>query len=72
MFLNLFVTVIRRAQVRGHLRLSIGGLLTRQDDHLLDDIGLTRHQAEMLVADAPLDRPHMLRRAFTGIVGNGC
>ena len=55
MFLNLFLTLIRRAQVRWHLRHSMGALLSREDDHLLQDIGLTRHQAERLVAEAPFD-----------------
>lgn len=55
MFTNLLLTLIRRAQVRWHLRRSVGELLTRVDDHLLDDIGLTRHQAERLIAEAPLD-----------------
>ena len=55
MFLNLFLTLIRRAQVRWHLRHSMGALLSREDDHLLQDIGLTRHQAERLVDEAPFD-----------------
>jgi uncharacterized protein YjiS (DUF1127 family) len=55
MFTNLLLTLIRRAQVRRHLRRSVGELLTRVDDRLLDDIGLTRHQAERLIAEAPLD-----------------
>jgi uncharacterized protein YjiS (DUF1127 family) len=52
---NLLQRLIRRAHVRWHLRRSVGGLLSRQDDHLLNDIGLTRYQAEQLVAEAPLD-----------------
>jgi uncharacterized protein YjiS (DUF1127 family) len=52
---NLFLTWIRRAQVRSHLRHSVGDLLSRQDDHLLNDIGLTRYQAEQLVDEPPFD-----------------
>jgi uncharacterized protein YjiS (DUF1127 family) len=52
---NLFLTLIRRMQVRSHLRRSMGDLLVRSDDHLLADIGLTRHQAERLIADPPTD-----------------
>jgi uncharacterized protein YjiS (DUF1127 family) len=55
MFPNLFLTLIRRVQARRHLRQSMGDLLSRSDDHLLEDIGLTRYQAEQLVAEAPFD-----------------
>ena len=52
---NFLLNLIRRAHVRWHLRRSVGSLLSREDDHLLNDIGLTRYQAERLVAEAPLD-----------------
>lgn len=76
MFMHLFRTLIRHPQVRGHLRQSIGDLLSRSDDHLLQDIGLTRHQAERLVADArldtaPIDGPLRIR-AVKGMARDAC
>ena len=54
------------AQLRQRLalRASIGGLLARYDDHLLEDIGLTRHGAEMILrAPPPADLPQSLPRS---------
>jgi uncharacterized protein YjiS (DUF1127 family) len=46
------------------LRASIGGLLARHDDHLLEDIGLTRHGAEMILLSPPqVDAPQSLQRS---------
>jgi uncharacterized protein YjiS (DUF1127 family) len=63
---NLFLTLFRRAQVRWHLRRSVGDLLSRSDDHLLQDIGLTRYEAERLMAEVPpdmmpVDRPQRMQ-----------
>lgn len=39
---------LQRRWLRQH---SLGRVLARMDDHLLDDIGLTRHEAETLLRD---------------------
>lgn len=52
---DLLSILFLRIQSRWHLRRSIGDLLSRVDDHLLDDIGLTRHQAEQLMIAPPGD-----------------
>jgi uncharacterized protein YjiS (DUF1127 family) len=73
---NLFLTLFQRAQSRWHLRHSIGELLSHSDDHLLDDIGLTRHQAERLVAEGSPDIPAPERplpaASGTECAGNTC
>ncbi len=51
--ITLLLHRIRQAQTRWYLRRSVGQLLLRADDHLLDDIGLTRHALERLIAAAP-------------------
>ncbi len=76
MSMHLFLTLFRRAQVRWHLRRSVGELLSRADDHLLQDIGLTRYQAERLMAEAPLDDAPgdgpSPTRAARAAAGNAC
>lgn len=45
-------SLLSTLQLRLQLRRSLGPLLARKDDHLLDDIGLSRHDAERLIAQA--------------------
>lgn len=47
------LNLIGKLQASRQLHRSLGKLLQRPDDHLLDDIGLTRDLAERLIA-APL------------------
>jgi hypothetical protein len=51
--LKFLLTTLRR---RTALHRSLGPLLARKDDHLLDDIGLTRHDVRCLLqSPAPRD-----------------
>ncbi|GLS85648.1 hypothetical protein GCM10010873_06210 [Cypionkella aquatica] len=45
--------ILANLRQRHALRQSISGLLRRADDHLLEDIGLTRAEVQALIA-APL------------------
>jgi uncharacterized protein YjiS (DUF1127 family) len=45
-------SLLSTLQLRLQLRRSLAPLLARKDDHLLDDIGLTRHEVERLIASA--------------------
>lgn len=47
----MFITLIQKFRQRLLVRQSMGRLLAREDTHLLDDIGLSRHDVEMLMAD---------------------
>ena len=49
--LTFVLTLIRQIAVRRQIRASLGQVLARPDDHLLDDIGLTRHAAERLLVN---------------------
>ena len=42
--------ILATLRQRHALRQSIGGLLRRADDHLLEDIGLTRNELRALIA----------------------
>jgi uncharacterized protein YjiS (DUF1127 family) len=55
--LSLVLTLIRDLAARRQLRQSLGPVLARPDDHLLDDIGLTRHDAARLIANPGLMNP---------------
>jgi uncharacterized protein YjiS (DUF1127 family) len=55
--LTYILTLIRRIAVQWQVRQSLGPVLARADDHLLDDIGLTRHAAERLIANPPATDP---------------
>lgn len=61
----MFHTLIARLRQRHELRRSIGGLLRRADNHLLDDIGLSRDELALLIAgsSAPLGRSAVLTAA---------
>ena len=48
----MFITLIRNFRQRRMVQRSMGQLLSRADDHLLDDIGLTRHDLETLIHSA--------------------
>jgi uncharacterized protein YjiS (DUF1127 family) len=48
MILSLYRSIVRRYL----LQQSLGALLRRADDHLLDDIGLTREDVRLLLARA--------------------
>jgi uncharacterized protein YjiS (DUF1127 family) len=63
MLKSLFATL--RLQL--HLRRSLGPLLAREDDRLLDDIGLTRYDAERLIATASADQPQPTRLSFSQV-----
>ncbi len=45
-------SLLSTLHLRTQLLRSLGPLLSRYDDHLLEDIGLTRHQAKRLLHSA--------------------
>ena len=51
LILHFVLTLIRQIAVRRQIRASLGLVLARPDDHLLDDIGLTRHAAQRLLVN---------------------
>lgn len=62
MFINFLATLRQRHAVRS----SMGSLLRRSDEHLLDDIGLSRHDVLMMIeapAHSPLGRSAILSAA---------
>ena len=72
--LTQILTLIRKIVARGQVRQSLGPVLARADDHLLDDIGLTRHAAERLIVDPSATDPfhQQLRMAiFTPAAATG-
>ncbi|MGQ0566755.1 MAG: DUF1127 domain-containing protein [Gemmobacter sp.] len=61
-----------RLHLRQHqVRQSLGQVLARADDHLLDDIGLTRHDAERLLSRAPATDPFHNQVRFTPAATSG-
>ncbi len=44
-------SLIRLIRAQAQVRRSLGAVLLRDDDHLLGDIGLTRHTAARLIRD---------------------
>ena len=46
-------TVLNRIVARWQARRTLGALLSRMDDHLLDDIGLTRDEVAVLPNNCP-------------------
>ena len=48
----MFMTLIQNFRQRRMVQRSMGQLLSRADDHLLDDIGLTRQDLESLIHKA--------------------
>lgn len=48
--ITMFFQSLQRRWLRQH---SLARVLARMDDHLLDDIGLTRHEAEALLSGKP-------------------
>lgn len=69
--LTQILTLIRKVVARGQVRQSLGPVLARADDHLLDDIGLTRHAAERLIADPPATDPFHSQLRFTPDAATG-
>ena len=69
--LTLFLTLIRQIAARRQVQQSLGPVLARADDHLLDDIGLTRHAAERLIADPPATDPFHRQLRFTPDAATG-
>jgi uncharacterized protein YjiS (DUF1127 family) len=63
--LSPLLSLIRRIVQRHQAQQSIGSLLARRDDHLLDDIGLTRDTAAGLIADPPATDPFHGQTRFT-------
>ncbi len=63
--LTQILTLIRKIVAQWQVRQSLGPVLARADDHLLDDIGLTRHAAERLIADPPSTDPFHSQLRFT-------
>lgn len=62
----MFTEFLATLRQRHALRQSVGALLRRADDHLLDDIGLTRCDIERLIdapQAAPLGRSAILSQA---------
>jgi len=60
----MILSLIRKLHQRRQRMQSIGGLLLRADDHLLDDIGLTRDDLhDMLQGDSQGDGARILGRA---------
>lgn len=51
----MFMTLIRNFRQRRMVQRSMGQMLRRADDRLLDDIGLTRHDLEALIDNARAD-----------------
>jgi uncharacterized protein YjiS (DUF1127 family) len=49
--------ILATLRQRHALRQSIGSLLRRSDDHLLEDIGLTRCEVQSLIADSAPAQP---------------
>lgn len=49
----MLTTILRRWRDRAAMRLSLGRLLARRDDRLLQDIGLDRAEAEALTGAEP-------------------
>jgi uncharacterized protein YjiS (DUF1127 family) len=58
-------SLLSTLRLRIQLRRSLGPLLARKDDHLLDDIGLTRHEAERLLQSPAPDQPQASRLSFS-------
>jgi len=50
-------SILATLRQRHALRKSIGSLLRRADDHLLEDIGLTRCEVQSLIADSAPAQP---------------
>ncbi|MEO5614527.1 MAG: DUF1127 domain-containing protein [Cypionkella sp.] len=50
-------SILATLRQRHALRQSIGSLLRRADDHLLEDIGLTRCEAQALIASSAPAQP---------------
>lgn len=50
----MILSLVQKFRTRRQLAGSIGPLLRRADDHLLEDIGLTRAEADALLRDPPL------------------
>ena len=48
----MFITLIQNFRQRRMVQRSMGQMLSRADDHLLDDIGLTRQDLEALIHKA--------------------
>jgi uncharacterized protein YjiS (DUF1127 family) len=48
----MFMTLIQNFRQRRMVQQSMGQMLSRADDHLLEDIGLTRHDLEALIHEA--------------------
>ena len=72
--LSFVLTLIRTFATRRQLRQSLGQVLARDDDRMLDDIGLNRHDAMRLIANPPVNNPALapLRfRTFTLAAATG-
>lgn len=62
MFISFLATLRQRRALQG----SMGALLRRSDEHLLEDIGLTRHDIATMIASpvrAPLGHSAILSAA---------
>ena len=64
---SLILTLIRRIAARRQMQQSLGPVLARADDHLLDDIGLTRHAATRLIANPPVTDPFHAQLRMTAL-----
>lgn len=52
----MFISFLTHLRQRNALQSSMGSLLRRSDEHLLDDIGLSRHDVLMMI-EAPAGSP---------------
>ena len=69
--LTQILTLIRKIVAQFQVRQSLGPVLARPNDHLLDDIGLTRHAAERLIADPTMTDPFHGQLRFTPAAATG-
>ena len=52
----MFHSILANLRQRRALRQSVNGLLRRADDHLLEDIGLTRNEVRALITTSTAPR----------------
>ncbi|MEO8243423.1 MAG: hypothetical protein ABI832_14045 [bacterium] len=57
----MILSLVRKFRARQRLQGSMGWLLRREDNHLLDDIGMTRAELGDLLRDPPVDERHRFR-----------